>query len=180
MKLSTLFKASMISLMLASVQNVTAAQTVTPAIDSSIVSEINTKLANDSALSGFHLDVTSHKGVVMLSGKVDTQNEAMKAIELAQSVPEVVDVKSKGLMAKDSHQPFTDSAITAKVKGTYIREKLFGDKDIELTGIKVETTNGIVYLTGKVDTEQQAKNAVHFAQSVSGVKEVKSSLEVSA
>ncbi len=74
----------------------------------------------------------------------------------------------------------SDTAITAKVKGMYVREKLFGDKDISVMGVNVETTNGVVYLTGTVENQLQADNAVKLAKSIHGVKKVESKLEVKA
>ncbi|MBV8802896.1 MAG: BON domain-containing protein, partial [Gammaproteobacteria bacterium] len=56
--------------------------------------------------------------------------------------------------------PLTDTYITAKVKGLFIREKLFGKKDIAAINISVETKNGIVYLSGRVDNNDQIKNAI--------------------
>ncbi len=66
----------------------------------------------------------------------------------------------------------SDTTITGKIKGLYTSEKIFGDKDIALLGVKVETRNGVVLLTGHVTTEDQATNAVKIARSVKGVTKV--------
>ena len=66
----------------------------------------------------------------------------------------------------------SDTTITGKIKGLYASEKIFGDKDISLLGVKVETRNSIVLLTGHVTTEDQATNAVKIARSVKGVSKV--------
>lgn len=150
------------------------------AADSSIVQTVREKLAADHGLSGQEIAVHSANGVVTLTGRVKTDGQADRAIELAQSVAGVTDVNAADLTAASSKHPMADTAITAKVKGLYLREKLFGDREISVTGIKVETTDGIVYLSGKVDTQEQADNAINLAKSVSGVREVKSALEVGA
>ena len=108
---------------------------------------------------------------------------AMKAIVLISAL-----LASPLTFAKDttplanaiqtSQQVMSDTAITAKIKGMLVSEKVFGDKDISLLGVKVETTNGIVHLTGTVATEMQAHNAVTVARYVSGVKRVVFNLKV--
>ena len=71
-----------------------------------------------------------------------------------------------------SSQVMSDTAITAKIKGLFVSEKVFGDKDISISGVKVITKNGIVHLTGTVATETQADNAIKIAKSVNGVIKV--------
>lgn len=71
-----------------------------------------------------------------------------------------------------------DALITAKVKGMFMQQELFGDKDISAMGIKVETVDGVVTLSGSADNKDQATNAEKIAKSVMGVKEVKSDVKI--
>lgn len=146
--------------------------------DASITKDVKEKLAADPVTATLKINVTSMKGVVTLRGNVNTDEEASKAIELAESTPGVSNTKTSNLMVKKSNQPLTDTVITAKVKGSFIREKIFGDHDIDVTDIKVETTNGTVYLTGSVETQEQIDSAVRLAKSIEGVKGVDSKLTV--
>jgi len=146
--------------------------------DSEIVSGIQSQFAADKTTSDLNVNVSSQSGVVKLKGKINTDVEASKLIQIAESVQGVSDVNTSALTVKESKNNMADTAITAKIKGLYIREKLFGDKDISVMGVNVETTNGIVYLTGTVDTKLQADNAVKLAKSIKGVKKVESKLEV--
>ncbi|TAK78510.1 MAG: BON domain-containing protein, partial [Gammaproteobacteria bacterium] len=82
------------------------------------------------------------------------------------------DVDASNLKIKESHQPFTDMLITAKIKGLFIKEKVFGDRDIAALNLSVETKNGVVYLTGIVDNQEQLQNALRLIRSVKGVKKV--------
>lgn len=68
-----------------------------------------------------------------------------------------------------------DSSLTASVKTS-----LVGDKAANLTRIEVDTTNGIVSLTGVVDSAQQKARAEQLTRGVNGVKGVKNNLQVSA
>ncbi len=157
--------------------SITFAGTLTPA-DADIVAAIHAKFSADNSVAATKVAVTSHSGQVELTGRVDTDAEANKLIELAESVPNVKDVDNKHLRVNKSKHPMTDSALTAKVKGTFVREKLFGDQDVAVMGIVVETTNGVVYLTGIAANAEEIKNAVKLAKSVHGVKRVKSKVQV--
>jgi hyperosmotically inducible protein len=148
--------------------------------DGALVSTIKAEFAADKTTSDLAVHVSSKAGVVTLTGKINTDEEADKLIQIAQSTEGVNDVKTSQLTVKESKHKMADTAITAKVKGTYVRDKLFGDKAISVMGVSVETTNGIVYLTGTVETQEQADNAVKLAKSVHGVKKVNSKLEVKA
>lgn len=71
-----------------------------------------------------------------------------------------------------------DTTITTNVKAAYLKEKLFGDKDVSAFSISVSTKDGIVYLTGTADNQQQADNAVKLAKKVEGVKQVVSEVKL--
>lgn len=68
-----------------------------------------------------------------------------------------------------------DSAITTKVKAKLAAEKLSS-----LAKIKVETdAASVVFLSGKVKTQEEADKAVSIATAVDGVKSVSSTIQVS-
>ncbi len=71
-----------------------------------------------------------------------------------------------------SENTLSDSGITAKIKSKFISEKLFGPADISAVTIEVETTNGVVHLTGTADNQEQIDNAVKLSSSVAGVTKV--------
>jgi hyperosmotically inducible protein len=146
--------------------------------DSQIISTIKAEVNADKTTATLPVQITISKGVVNLSGKVNTDEEANQLIQIAESTQGVSDVNTQSLKVKESQHKMSDSTITAKIKGVYIREKLFGSKDISVTGVTVETTDGVVYLTGTVDSQSQADNAIKLAKSISGVKKVDSKLAV--
>lgn len=71
-----------------------------------------------------------------------------------------------------SENALSDSGITAKIKSKFISEKLFGPADVSAVTIEVETTNGVVHLTGTADNQTQIDNAVKLSSSVAGVTKV--------
>lgn len=153
-----------------------ANQTVT---DSDVNSAVKNKISAEPSLNGTLISTQTSNGVVNLSGKVDSDTQADTATELAQSTEGVTDVDSSNLTIKGSRHPIDDSVITSKVKGMFIQQKLFGDKDVSAITIKVETNNGIVSLSGSANNQQQIDNAINIAKAIKGVKQVKSTIKIS-
>lgn len=172
---TTSIKMIFLSILLIFSVNVFAANA---ANDSLITTKIMSKIAMDPSLSIFNVNVHTTEGIVVLSGKVDSDTDASSLIQIAQATDDVKDVNAVNLRVKASRHPFTDTAITAKVKGIYLREKLFGDTDVPAMSVHVETNNEVVYLSGYVATKQQAVNAEKLAKLVNGVKKVESRIEV--
>jgi osmotically-inducible protein OsmY len=74
----------------------------------------------------------------------------------------------------DAGQYINDAAITTKVKAA-----LLSDSQLkQATKVSVETNQGIVQLTGSVDSKSQESEAVSAANKVDGVKSVKDLLSV--
>lgn len=177
MKLLKLTNMLFLMTVLAFSQPTLAVKYVQPS-DNKITSSVQYKLATDTTLSGVTIKVSTKSGVVTLAGNVNTDNEASRAVEIAESTPGVKSTNTSQLKVKESKQPFTDVVITAKVKGAFIREKLFGDKEVAIMSINVETRDNVVYLSGSAETEQQADNAVKIAKSITDVRNVESRIEV--
>jgi osmotically-inducible protein OsmY len=62
--------------------------------DATITTRVKTALINAPNVGALAIDVDTFKGVVTLSGRVKTQDEAAKAVEVARTVGGVKDVKS--------------------------------------------------------------------------------------
>lgn len=69
-----------------------------------------------------------------------------------------------------SEQPGTDAWITTKVK-----TELMTTKGIPSTDISVTTNNGVVVLSGVLDSKAQVNKSVAVAKAVKGVRNVDSS-----
>ena len=67
----------------------------------------------------------------------------------------------------ESTQPVSDTWITTKVKA-----ELLAAKDVSGLMIDVDTVNGTVALSGKVDSRAQAEKAAAVAKGVQGVRSV--------
>lgn len=69
-----------------------------------------------------------------------------------------------------SEEPVTDAWITTKVKGD-----LLATRNVSGTDIKVETSNGLVTLSGTVKSQAEHDKAVATAKAIKGVKSVDAS-----
>ena len=61
---------------------------------------------------------------------------------------------------------------------TYVKTALAGERINTLTRVGVETNNGIVVLTGEVETAQEKSRAGTVAAQVKGVRQVINNLQV--
>ncbi len=145
--------------------------------DSDIASSIQKQISFNPVTSSTHVKLISNAGTISFSGVVKTDQQASTLIEIAQATPGVVDVNIEDLRVKESKQPLADTLITAKIKGLFLRDKLFSEKSIA-SGSLVETKNGVVHLAGEASSEDAIKNAIELAQSVKGVKKVESHLVI--
>lgn len=86
-------------------------------------------------------------------------------------------VISPGCAATSTHQStgayIDDSAITSKVKADLVR-----DDTVKAREVKVDTYQGVVQLSGFVDTAEQKDRAAQIAAAVSGVKDVQNNIVV--
>jgi hyperosmotically inducible periplasmic protein len=177
MKLNSLFKIIIISLcVLFTTQSFANKNNYVS--DTVITSKIKGKIALDQSISVFNISVTTNHGVVSFDGVVDSDSQAESLLEIAQSTDGVRDINAENLSVKNSNHPIKDTLITAKVKGYFVKKRLLDNSNLPLENLHVETNNGVVYLTGSVNTQSQKMNAVRIAKSISGVKGVESRLQV--
>lgn len=145
--------------------------------DSVITAKIKTKLATDDFLKSFQIGVESRKGIVQLSGFVDSQAAVNKAGEIASGVEGVKSVKNDLIVrvpkTESAGKYFDDSVITTKVKA-----RLAEDNVLKAYEINVKTYNGVVQLRGFVDSQMTIDRAGKIASGVEGVKSVKNDLIV--
>ena len=76
-------------------------------------------------------------------------------------------------MAETAGEYIDDSVITAKVK-----KDIYDEPTLKSSEIKVETSKGVVQLSGFVSTQAEIDRAGEVARMVEGVKSVKNDLQV--
>jgi hyperosmotically inducible protein len=142
--------------------------------DTNITTKVKTKLANDSALNLFKIDVDTQQGIVTLTGNVPTEDRKRRASDLTTSVDGVRMVENfLQVGAKKKNVMFEDAVITSKITSGLIR-----NPSTHALTIDVETSKGEVVLTGQVQSEAEKKTAEQIARTTSGVVSVENQLKV--
>ena len=142
----------------------------------SITANVNAALVDDENIKSTDISVKTDKKVVTLSGFVESQAQAEQAVTVAKGVEGVTSVSDK-LHVRDAKDQSVkgyagDTATTSEIKA-----KLLADDIVPSRKVKVETTDGVVQLSGTVDSQAQVERAETIAKAVDGVKSVKNDLK---
>ncbi|ABS46836.1 BON domain protein [Yersinia pseudotuberculosis IP 32953] len=145
--------------------------------DSAVTAKVKSALLEEKSLKSTDISVETSNGVVTLSGFLNSQAEIETAVEIAGNVEGVKSVSDK-LHVKDQKSQSVseyagDAATTSSVKA-----KLLADDIVPSRKIKVETTDGVVQLSGDVENKAQSERAESIAKAVNGVKSVKNDLNI--
>ncbi|WP_420811688.1 molecular chaperone OsmY [Kluyvera georgiana] len=145
--------------------------------DSTITAKVKAALLDNESIKSTDISVKTDKKVVTLSGFVQSQAQAEAAVAAAKTVEGVASVSDK-LHVRDSKESSIkgyagDTATTSEVKA-----KLLADDIVPSRNVKVETTDGVVQLSGTVESQAQSDRAESVAKAVEGVKSVKNDLKV--
>jgi osmotically-inducible protein OsmY len=116
-----------------------------------------------------HVNIEVHEGRVLLTGNVEAPQTKVEAVRLAwqaEGVKEVIneiEVRNKTSL-NDSAR---DTWLTAQVKSKFLLER-----NMRSVNYTVETVNGVVYLLGIAQDEDELSIATKIASRVKGVKKV--------
>ncbi|AST81427.1 molecular chaperone OsmY [Citrobacter farmeri] len=144
--------------------------------DSAITAKVKAALVDHESIKSTDISVKTDQKVVTLSGFVESQAQAEAAVTVAKGVEGVTSVSDK-LHVRDSKSDSVkgyagDTATTSEIKA-----KLLADDIVPSRKVKVETTDGVVQLSGTVDSQAQIERAESIAKAVDGVKSVKNDLK---
>ncbi len=126
------------------------------------------KKINDALGEAAHVNVTSFKGNVLLTGEVPDGAAKTKAgditvaIESVRSVTNELEIGPKSSLSSRAN----DTYLTSKVKTLFVSENKF-----QANHVKVVTENSVVYLLGIV-SQKEADDAVEIARTTGGVNKV--------
>jgi osmotically-inducible protein OsmY len=139
--------------------------------DISIALAVDSQLENDAGVPAHMVGVRTENGIVSLSGSVPHLLARERAAEIAARVKGV-----RSVVNRIEVRPVlrTDDQVRADVELT-----LLADSATDFFDTKVEVRDGVVILTGQVDSWQEEQLCVLVAKGVIGVKEVISKIEVS-
>ena len=141
-------------------------------------------------LDSFDINTDVKDGNVVLTGKVENSVDKKLAEELVTNIDGVTSVDNKLTVVADNdmHKEMSDdmedtvdegtSELTDAKIATVIKTRLLMDTDISGFDIDVDVEDGVVMLTGEVDSDAERDLAVEIAKNASDVKDVESDLRV--
>jgi len=144
--------------------------------DTVTTASVKSALIADPVTKAHQIDVEVFKGTVQLNGFVDTAASKERATEVARKQKGVTAVRNNLTVKttdRSGDQVADDSAITAKVKTA-----LAGDPRTKAHQINIETREGVVQLSGFVDSSEAKSTAEELARAVDDVKGVDNELDV--
>jgi hyperosmotically inducible protein len=158
-------------------QAAAAKTTVGTEIDDTVVTaKVKSALLADSAIKSFDLKIETRKGIVQVSGFVDSQAQIAGAVAIAQAVEGVRSVENM-LSLKDGKATIgnavDDGIITTKVKSA-----LLADPGMKSFDIAVVTRKGEVQLSGFVDSQAQIDQAISISRKVEGVTAIGNEMSI--
>jgi osmotically-inducible protein OsmY len=101
-----------------------------------------------------------------------TRDAAATVAQKTERAGEKIAATSSVAAAKTG-EAVSDAVITTKIKAGLVKEP-----DLSALAIRVETEDGVVMLSGFVDSKNEIERAVKVAKNVQGVTDVKSALKV--
>ena len=140
--------------------------------DANIVASVRNKLTWNNLTNGLDIKVMSSDRKVTLSGMVDSAKSKETAGKLAMNTAYVSAVDNqltvdKGFKRVASAEPVSDAWVSTKVKSSLLYSRFVDGLNIEVT-----TKEGVVMLSGQVDSAAERTLAVELAENVRGVKRV--------
>lgn len=145
--------------------------------DSAATAKVKSALLEEKTLKSTDISVETNHGVVTLTGFVTSQAEAETAVDIAKNVEGVKSVSDKLHVKDQKSQSVSEYAGDAATTSS-IKAKLLADDIVPSRKITVETTDGVVQLSGNVENKAQAERAENIAKAVNGVKSVKNDLSI--
>ncbi|WP_413772009.1 molecular chaperone OsmY [Klebsiella aerogenes] len=141
------------------------------------LSTLSPALIDDKSIRSTDISVKTENKVVTLSGTVESAEQKSQAVSAAKGVEGVSSVSDKLTVAGEKSASLKgyagDTAITSEVKA-----KLLADDIVPSRKVTVETSNGVVHLSGTLESSKQVDRAADIAKAVTGVKSVKNDLKV--
>ncbi|MBY0419270.1 MAG: BON domain-containing protein [Pararheinheimera sp.] len=174
--------AVMITLTLASVSAMAANDWKDATKDAWIDGKAETTLLLNGNLNSFTIDTDVKKGVVTLTGEVESDVDKALAAELVEGLEGVTSVENK-LMVKNEGKGTTDPKQTSALKdakiATVVKTSLLFEPETSGTSIDVDVKNSVVTLSGVVDSDAEKDLAVAKAKNTKDVVNVVDKLTVS-
>ena len=151
--------------------------------------KLETALLFNEHVNSFTIDTKVESGVAYLSGTVESEIDKELAGEIAKSIDGVTDVKNELTIDKaraaaqkakqlDGTDRSFKMAVTDATQTAKVKTKLLASGNTDGLKIDVDTRNGIVTLSGEVDSDEERDLAEKIASNTDGTRSVVNQLTV--
>jgi len=137
--------------------------------DTIIVAQLKNAYFNNNEKIFFNVSVEVTEGRVLLTGSVEQIDERIEATKIAWGIDGVSEVINEVQISND--ESILDYADDLIMK-TKINAKLLLDKDILNLNYSVEVVNGIVYLIGIAQSQDELNSVINVSENTYGVQSV--------
>ena len=125
-------------------------------------------IKNDASLvKGVQSSVSN--GAVLMTGKLDTQDQKILATRLAWEIKGVKEVINEIQIVSNKSLKTTARDLAASAQ---LRAALIGDQEISSLNYSIDVVNGIVYLSGVAANEKERERVITHAQALRFAKKV--------
>ena len=137
--------------------------------DTVIEAKLTDKFIKNDASFVTGVESSVSNGSVLMTGKLDTQDQKILATRLAWEIKGVKEVINE-------IQLVSDKSIKTKAKdlaaSAQLRAALIGDQEISSLNYSIDVVNGIVYLSGVAANEKERERVITHAQALRFAKKV--------
>jgi len=137
--------------------------------DTTIELKISEALLKDSEKLFRKVDVEVLEGRVLLTGSVTVADDRVKTARIAWKVDGVREVLNE--LQVTNRGSIVDYLKDAKIT-TQLRLQLLRDREISDINFTVETVNGVVYLLGLAQSQEELDKLTNHARNIQGVVKV--------
>lgn len=151
-----------------------AREAKTNVTDSWVTSKTKIALFADERVKGRQISVETKGGMVMLRGKVDSEEAKAAASEITKRVEHVKGVRNELQVVPPADRPKVDTDDKAIM--SMVEQRLKEDRQLKTAKINARVDSGIVTLTGEVKSLALSSRASQVLSDVPGVRAVRNDL----
>ena len=137
--------------------------------DSVIKTKLSDKYLRDDVDLVQGVSISVNEGAVLLTGTVPTQDKKINATKLAWEIKGVREVVNEVTVTQDVNLKNKAKDFAAAAQ---LRLKIIGDGKVSSLNYSIDVVDGVVYLSGVAETEEERARVVALAQELPFAKKV--------
>ena len=137
--------------------------------DTVIEAKLTDKFIKNDASLFTRVESSVSNGAVLMTGKLDTQDQKILASRLAWEIKGVKEVINEIQIVSETSLKTSAKDLAASAQ---LRAALIGDQEISSLNYSIDVVNGIVYLSGVAADEKERDRVIAHAQALRFAKKV--------